>query len=78
MKKVIIAEDDTFLRHLMGEYLTARGYSVAAYAGGEQAVQAAAHWNADILITDIMMDEGEGISTIRDVRKQEPGIAIIV
>lgn len=77
MKRVIIAEDDAFLRQLMGEYLLARGYTVAAYAGGDDACAAAQKWHPDILITDIMMEDGEGISTIRDVRDEQPGIRII-
>ncbi len=77
MKKVIIAEDDTFLRNMMSDYLEGRGFKVAAFSGGAKAREAAETERADILITDILMEDGEGISTIHSLRRSERDIAII-
>jgi DNA-binding response OmpR family regulator len=76
-KTVVIAEDDDFLRGLINEFLSSHGYRVAAYSGGEEAVSAARKLHADVLITDILMEEGEGISTIMNMRKAEKNIGII-
>lgn len=74
---VVIAEDDTFLRSLMVELLTSQGYRVLSFSGGDEAVAAADQIGADILITDILMEEGEGISTIMKMRKALAKIGII-
>ncbi|KUO63530.1 MAG: hypothetical protein APF80_05155 [Alphaproteobacteria bacterium BRH_c36] len=74
---IIIAEDDSFLRALICDLLQANGYDVAAFSGGDAALQAARELGAKIMITDLIMDEGEGISTIFETRKANPHIRIL-
>ncbi len=46
-------------------------------ANGEEALEINRHFRADLIITDIIMPEKEGIETIRDFIQEFPGIKII-
>ena len=74
---IVIAEDDGFLRALICDLLESQGYHVAAFSGGNAAVEAARVLGAEIMITDLIMDEGEGISTIMETRKEDKNIRIL-
>jgi len=74
---IIVAEDDGFLRALICELLEAHGYNVISFSGGDAALVAANQMNAEILITDIIMDAGEGISTIAETRKVAKNMKIL-
>jgi CheY-like chemotaxis protein len=53
------------------------GYEVIEAADGKQALQQALAGGVDLVVTDIVMPEQEGIETIQALRKEIPGIGII-
>jgi hypothetical protein len=53
------------------------GYEVLEAANGKEALKKARAGRVDLLITDLVMPEQEGIETIRAFRKDAPGIPII-
>mgnify|MGYP002063671442 CR=1 FL=1 len=57
--------------------LEAAGYGVQEAANGEEALRLQHDAPADLIITDILMPEKEGLETIRDLRRDYPEIKII-
>ena len=56
MFKVLIAEDDTNLRKIIGENLSDAGYAVTEASDGKNALDKFFSEHFDIVITDVMID----------------------
>src|ERR1039458_3793395 len=60
-----------------GAVLAGVGYEVIKAANGREALKAARAGQVDVVITDLVMPEQEGIETIQALRKDDAGIGII-
>ena len=65
------------MRGLLRTVLEQGGYEVIEAENGKQALRRARAGGVDLVITDIIMPEQEGIETIQALRKEIPGIGII-
>jgi CheY-like chemotaxis protein len=77
MASILVIEDDRNLRMILLQILEQAGYTVAEAADGAEALGRLATVQADLVITDILMPEKEGIETIVSLRRQRPGIKIM-
>jgi CheY-like chemotaxis protein len=77
MARILLIEDDEPLRKTLGRLFLRSGYEVAEAENGRTALQEMARQPADLVITDLIMPEVEGVETIRSLRRQYPGIKII-
>ena len=59
------------------EVLVRAGYEVDVAAKGEEGLSAFRDVQADIVVTDIMMPEKDGVELIRDLRQEFPETRII-
>ena len=65
---VLVAEDDTITRKRLQHFLEKWGYRVITAKNGLEALELSLSNNTDILITDWMMPEMDGIELIRNIR----------
>ena len=77
MTRVLVVDDDEQMREMLAELLADEGYDVTKASDGEQAVALLREQPADLLITDIIMPNQEGVETIRIVASDFPEIKII-
>ena len=75
--RILVADDEPGVRGFLRAALEQGGYQVTEAANGKQALEEARAGNTDLVITDIVMPEQEGIETIRALRRDMPGIGII-
>jgi hypothetical protein len=75
--RILVADDDAPVRAFLRAVLESDGYEVTEAADGKQALQGVRTGRVDLVITDLVMPEQEGIETIRALRKEVPGIGII-
>lgn len=66
-KSVLIVEDDEDIRHFLREYFEKR-YRIFEAANGKEALDVANHAHPDIIISDIMMPEMDGIDFCKTIR----------
>jgi DNA-binding response OmpR family regulator len=78
MAKVLIIDDEPQVRRLIRQMLTRAGHDVAEASDGAEGLASVRADLPDIIITDIMMPNKEGIETIRDVRREAPELPILV
>ncbi|MGD0580424.1 MAG: response regulator [Bryobacteraceae bacterium] len=73
----MIAEDDDQLCAYMVEVLTEVGYQVVPACNGKEAVSALRRRHVDLLVTDLIMPDQEGLEVILYVRKHFPNLKVI-
>ena len=74
---VLIVDDDAKIRSLLRSVLETAGYSVQDTADGNQALARIMQKAPDVVLTDIVMPDMEGIELIKRMRKIAGGLHII-
>ena len=69
-KTILVVDDQSNVRTLLREYLTAEGFRVVTAADGREALYAARREKPDLILLDIMMPEMSGYDFIRHYRKE--------
>jgi len=77
-QKILIVEDDVFSRGAMEKILENHNYETSSCATAEEAVIKLQEESFGILITDLRMQEMDGLELIREARKVNPGISTIL
>ncbi|MEE8515712.1 MAG: response regulator [Alphaproteobacteria bacterium] len=78
MARILVAEDDDAVREFIERALTHSGHEVTATHVGIEALEALARESFDLLLTDIVMPELDGIALALKVSKDYPDIAILL
>ena len=71
-QKILVVEDDLFLRELYTDILTAEGYKVESAADGEEALQKIKVGGYDLILLDIIMPKMDGLEVMRQVQTSPP------
>lgn len=77
MTRVVLIDDDMFVRSTLEDTLTDAGFSVTAFADGRDALRRIGEMDADVVVTDILMPSVDGIEFIRQLRTQKPKLKIL-
>jgi PAS domain S-box-containing protein len=75
--RILVVDDEPGVRSFIRLVLEGGGYEVTEAADGKQAVREARAGGVDLVITDLVMPEQEGIETIQALRRDNAGIGII-
>ena len=76
--RILVVDDDAGIRTLFASVLTAAGYEVSSAADGDRALEVLGRQAADVVITDLVMPNREGVATIHAIRKRYPRLKIVV
>lgn len=77
-EKILIVDDNEQLLSMMNEFLVDNDYDVVCSLDGVGAKQIFSEFNPDIVITDIVMPNVDGIELLIEIRKINPDIKFIV
>ena len=77
MTKILIIDDEEPIRKMLRMLLEKNGYDVMDAHNGIQGVKLFKEHGPDIIITDLIMPDKEGLETIREIKKINPNIKII-
>lgn len=78
MNKVLVVEDDRAIREMCTVILEGENYTVLKADNGKEATKVLdEESDIDLIITDIIMPEKEGIQFIREVKRTYPDIKIL-
>jgi len=77
MIRILVIDDDFQMREMLGVILERKGYDVKTASDGKAAIQLQSKKPFDIVITDIIMPEKEGLETISELRRGYPQLKII-
>lgn len=77
MISVLIIDDNNDFRELLKEVLEKSGYKVYDASNGDDGIKLYREKRADIVITDMIMPEKEGLETMIELRAEFPDVKII-
>ncbi len=70
--RILIVEDDQFLREFYQELLTSEGYATDVAADGEAGELKLKEGGYDLVLLDIMMPKKDGLQVLRDLKTSPP------
>ena len=73
MKKILIVDDDRTMRTVLTRYLENRGYQVEQVSSGTEALAVFAKNPPDLVVSDVMMPEMDGLEFCRRLRSTPSG-----
>ena len=76
--RILVVDDDPGLLRLLTIRLRAENYEVEAMESGAQALAAASRFRPDLVITDLRMDEMDGIGLLKELQSRYPGLKVII
>ena len=77
MASILIIDDEEDIRDALQMVLQRAGYDVMVAANGSEAIELQRSEPADLIITDIIMPEKDGVTTIKEIRNEFPGTRVI-
>ena len=76
--KILVVDDDAGMRHLLQTVLTRSGHQVVVAGDGRVALKHLGAETFDLVISDLVMPEVEGLQLLREVRKLPAPPRVIV
>ena len=77
MSTILLVEDDTDLRKMLRKVLERESFRVLEAGTGLEAMQILNLHTPNLVVTDIIMPDQDGIGTINRLKKSHPDIKII-
>ena len=77
MQKILIIDDESHILLMLKKMLERAGYEIEIAASGTEGIELFKKSRADLVITDIIMPEKEGLETIREMRRIKSDLKII-
>jgi DNA-binding response OmpR family regulator len=77
MSAILVIDDDASVREVVSEMLRLEGHDVTIAENGREAIPLLAANHFDLVITDLIMPEKEGIETISEIRRTDSRIPIV-
>ena len=76
MARILIIDDDEPIRRVLSDLLRRAGYDVMQAGCGRDGLRQCSSEPFDLVMTDIVMPDGEGLETIRKMRHDHPAMKI--
>lgn len=67
-QKILLVEDDNFIREMYEDELKRNGFEVAAYESGEEGLKALQQNQFDLVLLDIMLPGMNGLEVLKQIR----------
>lgn len=79
MARILIVDDNAFMRSTIKGVLTQAGFDVAAEAAdGAEAVNTYATIKPDLVTMDITMPNMDGVEALKELLKRDPGAKVVM
>ena len=77
-KKILVVEDDKFLRELISQKLLQEGYNVSQAVDGEEGVKKIKEENPDLVLLDLILPGIDGFEVLRRIKGPDGSVSIPV
>ena len=76
--KILVVDDDDAIRLVIDEALRGEGYEVWTAASVAEQAAILDHFDPDVLVTDVILPDGNGLDLVPEILAKRPGLPIIV
>ncbi|MEV9291183.1 two-component system response regulator GlrR [Klebsiella quasipneumoniae] len=76
--RLLLVDDDPGQLKLLGMRLVSEGYSVVTAESGPEALRVLGREKVDLVISDLRMDEMDGLQLFSEIQKGQPGMPVII
>ncbi len=76
--RLLIVDDESEIREMLSRNFRMLGYEVQTAVNGIEALGLLAGTRTDVVVSDIRMPEMDGVSLLREIRRQYPMIRVIM
>ncbi|MGD8161812.1 two-component system response regulator GlrR [Pantoea alhagi] len=76
--RLLLVDDDPALLKLLGMRLTSEGFQVTTASSGPDALRQLNKEKVDLVISDLRMDEMDGLALFGEIQKLHPGLPVII
>lgn len=76
--RLLLVDDDPGLLKLLGMRLTSEGYTVSTAESGAEGLRLLGREKIDLVISDLRMDEMDGMALFAEIQKAQPGMPVII
>lgn len=76
--RLLLVDDDPGLLKLLGMRLVSEGYSVVTAESGPEALRTLSRDKVDLVVSDLRMDEMDGLQLFSEIQKVQPGMPVII
>lgn len=76
--RILIVDDEAHVRSMIGATLDHQGYEVQLANSGRDALESLEQNTFDLVLTDIVMQDGNGITLLERIRAQQPNIPVVM
>ena len=77
MAHVLVVDDEDQMRKLIRLVLQQEGHTVVEASNGKRAIQHIQEAEIDLVISDVVMPDMDGLELIREIRRTHPGIKVL-
>ena len=78
MPLILVIDDDEMVRSTVKAMLESRGHAVAVAVDGEDGLRQLQQQPFDLVLCDIFMPNKDGIGTLREIRRADPELPVII
>lgn len=78
MVKILVVDDELEMRELLRKALSAKGYEVITVPSAGQALETICREPFDLVLLDIILQDGSGISVLKKIRETNKEIAVVI
>src|SRR5210317_1861287 len=77
MAKILLIDDEEGMRRWTSHFLNTSGHDAITATDGQPGIELARQIEFDLVITDIIMPDKEGLETIMELKKEHPNLPIV-
>lgn len=76
--RILVVDDESHVRSMMGATLERHGYDVQLANSGREALESLEHNTFDLVLTDIVMQDGNGMFLLDRIRSNQPNLPVVM
>jgi len=76
--RVLIVDDDPYFLRVLGRILTGENFQVRTAEGAAQAAQALKETSYDVVISDLRLPDGDGLSILQELRQAGSDTPLVI
>jgi len=76
--RILVVDDEAVVQQVVLDFLEMKGFEVVGADNGKEAIERLSETHFDLVLSDIRMPEMDGLELLKNVKKNYPGIGMIM